>query len=480
MTLPNFTPRRWQRPMIDHLFQFERSALWAGMGTGKTAPVLALLDALYMSGESHPTLILGPLRVVKKVWTNEAAKWNDFRGLSIVPVVGSADERHAALRIDAPIYTCNYDNLPWLVEHFGDRWPFRTVVADESDNLKGHRVSEQVSTLGKVFYRAGGASRAAALAKIAHTKIKRFYELTGTPSSNGLTDLWGQLWYLDKGRRLGNTYEAFFNRWFKHGHDGRGVEPLGHADAEIHALVGDICKSIDIRDWTPIDEPLINNVIVDMPRKARKIYHEMQEKLYAEIDDRSVEAFNGAAKTQKLLQLANGAVYVDPLAEDDQDPRSKEWKEVHDEKILALKEIASETGGRPLLVFYEFKSDLARLLKAFPRGKSLNDSTEELFKTGTLPMLFVHPKSASHGIDGWQQNCCDCVFFGHNWSLGRRLQAIERIGPTRQLQAGTGKKVTIHNIIMENSVDELVMLRHETKREVQELLLESCKLKGKK
>jgi SNF2 family DNA or RNA helicase len=452
------------------------------MGTGKTAPVLTVLESLYtFGGESSPTLILGPLRVARKVWTDECAKWDHLSGLSVVPIIGDEKARLAALRFDAPVFTINYDNLVWLIEYWGDRWPYGTVIADESDYIKGHRISFRTAkkrdgTDGKEFLAGQGAKRAGALARIAHTHVKRFIELTGTPAPNGLIDLWGQLWYLDRGARLGRTFDAFKQRWFRAKPDGYGIEPFEHSEAQIHKAVADICLTIDGKDWFDLKAPIINNVYVDMPVKARAQYREMEKKMFLELEDRSAEAFNGAAKTQKLLQLANGAIYLDPLTEDDSSPKAKDWKTIHDEKIDALESIAHETGGAPLLVAYEFKSDLARLIKAFPKARALETTQDEDdFKAGKIPMLFAHPKSAGHGIDGFQYACNNIVFFGHNWSLGQYQQIIERVGPMRQLQAGFERPVFIHHIIARDTVDELVMERRESKRAVQDILLDACK-----
>lgn len=472
-----FKPRNYQVPMLAHVSTHERCALWAGCGLGKTGVVLTMLEALYtFGGETQPTLILGPLRVARKVWTDECRKWSHLAGLSVVPIIGNEKERLAALKFDAPVYTINYDNILWLIEYWGDRWPYRTVIADESDHIKGHRISFRTSSKGKEFIAGDGAKRASALAKISHTHVKRFIELTGTPAPNGLVDLWGQVWYLDRGRRLGRTFTAFKSRWFQQDYDGYGSIALPHAQAEIHAAVADICLTIDGKDWFDLKAPVVNNIYVDLPARARKLYNEMEKEMFIQIEQHSAEAFNAAARTQKTLQIANGACYVDPLVDSDDAPRAKEWKEIHDVKLEALESIYHEAAGAPLLVCYEFKSDLARLLKAFPKGRVLkSDQDLEDFKAGKIPLLFLHPKSGGHGIDGLQYACNQIVFFGFNWSLGQRMQVIERIGPTRQMQAGLERPVFIHNIIARDTIDEVVLERHETKREVQDLLLEACK-----
>ncbi len=485
--MKDFVPRPWQEPMLAHLFEHERCALWAGMGMGKTSVTEIFLDALYLAGESHPTLILGPKRVARSTWTNETQKWNQLKGLSIVPIIGDQQARLAALKHDAPIFTTNYENIEWLIEQWGDRWPYRTVIADEATRVKGHRISfregkqRKDGTRGEEFLAGQGTKRAGALARLAHTHIKRFIELTGTPAPNGLKDLWAQLWFLDRGVRLGRTFDAFMKRWFSKGYDGFTVEPNKFADEQIHAAVRDLCLTIDPKDWLDLEEPIINNVYVDLPVKARKLYKDMEKEMFLEIEGRSAEAFNAAARTQKCSQLASGAVYVDPLCDSEDSPRSKEWKLVHDEKIEALESIVAETGGANLLVAYEFKSDLARLLKAFPKGRALRGQKEEDdFRDGKIPMLFMHPKSAGHGIDGWQNHCNNIVFFSQSWNLEEYQQAVERVGPVRQMQANTGKPVFIHHILARDTVDELVMERRQTKRATQDILLEACKRrKGK-
>ncbi len=220
----------------------------------------------------------------------------------------------------------------------------------------------------------------------------------------------------------------------------------------------------------------MNNIYVDLPLKARRLYNEMEKDMFVQISDRSAEAFGAAAKTQKCLQLASGAVYVDPLAEVEASPRAKEWRAVHDAKLEALEDVIEEANGAPVIVVYEFRSDLARLQKAFPKGRVLSSQKDEAdFKAGRVPILFTHPASAGHGIDGFQNVCNQMAFFGFNWSLEQRQQIIERIGPVRQMQAGLDRPVFIHNIVARDTVDELVLERHATKREVQDILLDAMK-----
>lgn len=449
-----FTGRPYQSIITDHMLSMDRSAIWAGMGLGKTISTYNALDALFLAGEDHPVLVMAPLRVARTTWPEEAAKWQHLRHISVQPIVGSEAERKMALKYDASVYTCNFDNLMWLVEHFGDRWPFGTVVIDEATKLKGFRLKQ-------------GAKRAQALARVAHTKAKRFIELTGTPSPNGLADLWGQMWFIDGGVRLGRTYSAFKQRWFQKSHDGYGIVALPHAQAEIQEKLRDVCLTIDAADWFDLEKPIINNIYVDLPVRARKLYRDMEKEMFAEIDGHGVEAFNAASRTIKCLQMANGAVYVDD---------KQNWKETHDEKLQALEDIVEEANGAPVLVAYHFKSDLARLSAAFPKGRQLDADPNTIrdWNAGKIPVLFAHPASAGHGLN-LQDGGNILVYFGHWWNLEERLQILERIGPVRQRQAGYKRPVFIHNIIARDTVDELVIERIETKREVQDILLQALK-----
>jgi hypothetical protein len=470
----DFTPRPWQDPMIDHIVGNARSSVFAGMGLGKGAATLTALDRLSLVEEIYPVLVLGPLRVARKVWSDEAAKWNHLKHLRVSRVIGSAAERAVALDQPADIYTLNYDNLPWLVEHLGEAWPFRTVVADESTRLKNFRLKQ-------------GGKRAQALGRLAHKKVRRWVNLTGTPSPNGLKDLWGQMWFLDEGQRLGRTWSGFESRWFAYKRKQDAITKkmeiqtviMPTADREIHAAIRDLCLSVDAKDWFDVRKPIRQTVPIELPPKVRRYYREMEREMFMAIAGHEVEAVNAASKTIKCLQLANGAVYVDPATEGDSHPKAREYVEVHDAKIEALQGIVEEAGGMPLIVAYQFKSDLARLLKAFPKGRHLHtEQDEDDFKAGRIPLLFTHPASAGHGIDGFQDVTNIIAFFGQWWDMELRDQIIGRIGPVRQMQSGHDRPVFIYDIVAEDTVDELVLARHDSKRGVQDLLMEAMKRKG--
>lgn len=464
-----FDPRPWQPAMIDHAINNPRCALFAGMGVGKGVSALTALDAVSLVDDVYPALVLGTLRVARKVWSTEAAKWSHLKHLRVQKVIGSTNERAAALQRPGDLFTLNYENLPWLVERLGEAWPFKTVIADESTRLKNFRLKQ-------------GGKRAQALGKIAHSRVRRWINLTGTPSPNGLRDLWGQTWFLDEGQRLGRTFSGFEERWFAYKRRQDAITKkveivpviMPTADREIHDRIRDLCLSVDLADYVDLAEPMRHVVKVDLPPKARALYNDMEREMFIALaGGHEVEAVNAASKTIKCLQLANGAVYLDP---DATESTAREFVEVHDRKLEALADIVGEAGGMPVIVAYQFKSDLARLLKAFPQGRVLQtEQDEDDFKAGRVPILFCHPASAGHGIDGFQDVTNILVFFGHWWDLELRDQIIGRIGPVRQMQSGHNRPVFIYDIVAEDTVDELVLARHNTKRSVQDLLLDAMK-----
>lgn len=460
-----FTPRPYQSIGMAHMLEHPRCALWAGMGMGKTTTTLNAIDALHLVGETAPTLVCAPLRVARSTWPSEAKKWAHLAGLEISPIVGTEAERKAALRRDVPIYTTNYEQLPWLVEHFGARWPFRTVIADEATRLKGFRLKQ-------------GTQRARALGRVAHQLTHRFIELTGTPSPNGLKDLWGQAWFLDGGQRLGRSYDAFEQRWFAYQRRKDAVSKkvevvpiiLPFAQEQIQDRLRDICLTLDPKDWFDVKEPIRNIIRVELPAKARKLYRDMEREMFAEIEGIGVEAFNAASKSMKCLQLASGSVWTDRNA--------GKWAAVHDVKLDALESIVEEAAGMPVLVRYQWVPSLHRILQAFPKARHLDDNpqTEADWCAGKIPILVAHAQSCGHGLN-LQDGGNIYVEFDGWWDLEHYQQITERIGPVRQMQSGYDRAVFHHHIIVEDTVDELVLARYETKREVQDILLDAMKRK---
>jgi SNF2 family DNA or RNA helicase len=474
MTRQIWKPHDYQRAMLDHILDAgPRTALWVPMGQGKSVVVLTALDILFLTGEeTKPALIVAPLRVAQSTWPDEAAKWDHLRALVVQPILGSLKERLAALRnTKANVFTINYENVGWLVKYFERKpWPFGRLVPDEATRLKGLRISmRKHQKTGKEYLAGQGTLRAKALATIAHKEdgATGVIELTGTPSPNGLQDLWGQVWFLDRGVRLGRTYTGFAQRWFTASYDGYGLVPATFAQEQIQERCKDLCLSVEP---LTIDKPIVANIYVDLPPKARALYTEMEKRMFMEIKGHEIEAFGAAARTLKCLQLANGAVYVG----DD----NKQFEEVHDAKIQALDSVIAEAAGASVLVAYHFKSDLSRLLRAFPAGRPLDADPKTIrdWNAGKIPLLFAHPASAGHGLN-LQDGGNIIVFFGHWWNLEEYLQIIERIGPTRQLQSGHPRPVYQYNIVARDTVDEAIIDRRDSKRAVQDILMDYMKRK---
>jgi SNF2 family DNA or RNA helicase len=305
--------------------------------------------------------------------------------------------------------------------------------------------------------------RTNAIARLAFTKTLRWVNLTGTPASQGLMDLYGPQWFVDKGASLGSSYTAFTDRWYKKGYDGFSLTMLPHAEKEIRDLIAPTTFTLRAEDYLALPEEITNTILVDMPPAARKLYSDMERKLFIEIEAGEVEAFSAAARSAKLHQLANGAVYYD---------KNGSFECTHDAKIDALKSVIEEASGAPVIVVYNYKSDLARLKKAFPKGKQLDKNVKTLydFNSGNIPILFLHPASAGHGIDGMQNATNIICFFSVDFNLELRSQAIARIGPVRQYQANTGKTTIIHQLICRDSIDEDILGRIESKKSVEESL----------
>lgn len=452
-----FTPRPYQTQIINHILDNPFAAIFASMGMGKTSSTLTAINTLTLIDDA-PVLVLAPKRVALTTWLDECEKWAHLIHLKVVPIIGTVAQRKAALTRDADIFTMNYENIPWLVEYLGKQyWPFKTVIADESTRLKSYRTRQ-------------GGKRAQQLAKQL-PNIERFVLLTGTPSPNGLQDLWGQIFFLDKGQRLGSSYTAFTNRWFKWVQKGAdrfagSFEPHSFAQSQIQAKISDICLTIDAKDWFDIDDPIETVIEVELPKKAQEMYQQLEQEMFVELaTGDEIEAFNAASKTIKCLQLANGALYTDGG-----------YYEVHSAKLDALESIVEEAAGMPVLVAYHFKSDLARLQKRFPLGKTLDSDPQTItdWNTGSIPVLFAHPASAGHGLN-LQHGGNILAVFGHWWDLEQYQQIVERIGTVRQAQAGYDRPVYIYQIVAKGTIDNVVLARRKTKADVQDLLLQAMK-----
>ena len=440
--------RPYQTEMIQRIETLDRVGLFAPMGSGKTPTVLCAVAKMFREYRfTGPVLVLAPLRVARSTWPVEAAKWVPHLTVSVI--CGSPAQRIAAVEQPADIYTTNYENIEWLVDHCGDHWPFTMIVADEWTRLKSFRTRQ-------------GGKRAGALAAVA-VKTPRFIGMTGSPAANGLMDLWGQVWFADFGARLGRSFYAFASRYFHKDFSGfRWVLNEG-ASEKIQAAIADICHTVNLAAYVDVREPVFNQITVDLPKAARVKYDE--------IAGEEIDAKNAAVKSVKLLQMANGAVYTPDAA----DP----FAVIHDEKLDALESLIEEQAGAPLMVAYYLKSDLARLVKRFPSARVMDTDPQTVtdFNAGRIPVLLVHPASAGHGLS-LHESCNAMAFFGLGWSLEQYEQVIERIGPMRQLQAGYDRPVFVHHIVARDTVDEIVLARLRSKSSVQQILIDALRKRG--
>ena len=448
--------RPYQKQMVQFIQDTPRGLLWSFMGSGKSVSTLTAIDNLSLVEEVYPVLIIAPKRVARSTWPIEVEKWSHLKHLKVSVIEGTPKQRIAAVAKNSDLFTINYEGLPWLVDHLDGEWPFRMIIADESTRLKGFRTRQ-------------GGKRARALGLVAF-RSERFIGLSGTPVSQGIIDIWGQAYFADRGTRLGKTFTAFSNRWFRSirvGQDAFAVklEPYDHSQKEIEEKLSDICLSLDAKDHFDITAPIVNTIRVSLPEDAYFQYQEMEQEMYVSLHD--VEAQNAASKTIKCLQMANGSLYIDDKGN---------WEEIHDQKLQALDSIIEESAGMPILVVYNFKSDLARLTKRYPQGKVMDQNPKTItdWNAGKIPLLFLHPKSAGHGLN-LQDGGNTLAFFSLDWNLEERLQVIERIGPVRQAQAGHNRPVFIHYIIADKTIDEVVLARVNEKRTVMESLMEAMR-----
>lgn len=448
MTEP-LTLKPYQKVARNFMLDTPRCNLWMPMGGGKTLGVLSVVDCLMLAGSSFlPALVIAPKRVAQVVWTGEQERWDDFQGIKVQRILGTPKEREAAMRWKADVYVINYDLVPWLIAKLRGKWPFKIVICDESTRLKNFRLM------------GGGGMRANALSYIArHTG--RWINLTGTPATNGLQDLWGQNWFVDFGERLGRSYAAYQRRWFIEEAYTQRLIPVGNAEAQIHDALKDVALAFKLEDCLPVKEPLYIRIAVQLPPDAMQLYRKMERDFFVKLETGEVEAVNAMAKSTKLLQLASGAIYDEDHV----------VHEVHRAKIDALKELLEDLNDENLLVAFHFKSDAARIARAIPQARILQSERDiAAWNAGETRVLLAHPQSAGHGIN-LARGGRNIAFFTQSWDLELRQQIIERLGPARQAQLGTGLVTRIFDLLAEKTLDVDVLERIGSKMSVQQALM---------
>lgn len=473
-------PREAQAPIIDLITSHPRCNVFASPGVGKTSSTLLsllILTALEGDSSAFPVLVVAPLRVASVVWDAEVEKWLQFQGWRCSKILGTPAQRERALKTPAELYVINYENLQWLHETVGSNWPFKTVVADESTKLKSHRCHVKTSVRGKRFIGVAGAVNARSLCRNA-PRTDRWINLTGTPTPNGVQDLWGQHWPIDFGKALQRTYGQFehaFMQAIPMGESGRvKMIPRPGAAEEIAELISPVSAVVDAYDYFDIEKPIEIDHYVHLSGRPAKLYKEMHDTSIVELTSSlEVEAVSSGVALLKCRQIASGGI----LDEDGG------MHFIHDEKIRAVKEILDEIGHAPLIVAYHFKHDLNLLKKAFPEAVVLPSNVSKLkaveakWNAGEIPILLLHPQSAGHGLN-LQYGGHHMVIFTPDWNAEYYEQVIERIGPTRQFQAGFKRAVFIYRLAAKSTWDELVLKSLRSKMDVSELVKEAIQIQG--
>lgn len=445
-----FKPWNYQQYSINHIIDHKASGLFLDMGMGKTVSTLTAIDNLIFLGEVNKVLVIAPLRVAEDTWSTEVDKWDHLKHLRISKILGTKKQREEALNKDADIYVTNRENVDWLVNECFDSWIWDMVVIDELSSFKSSK-----------------AIRFRALKKV-RPYFKRIVGLTGTPAPNSLIDLWPQIYLLDGGQRLGRTITGFKDRYFNPGRRNGYVvynwELKEGAEEAIQNKISDICISMKADDYLDLPERIDNKVEISLSKKSMGIYKKLEKDLIIELDEEDITAANAAVLTNKLLQMANGAIYSE----------SKEVVNIHDEKLEKLEEIIDTSNGKSVLVFYNFKHDYNRISEMLTKKKTtyqtLNTSEDiKNWNDGKIQVALLHPASAGHGLN-LQYGGNIIVWFGLTWSLELYQQANARLH-----RQGQKETVIIHHLISKGTVDEDVMNVLANKEINQDMLLEAVK-----
>ena len=438
----------YQNNSINFFKKQKRCALFLDMGLGKTVTTLTAVTDLIDSFAVDKVLIIAPLRVANSVWKQECENWQHLQDLQVSICTGSERNRLAALQTSADVYTINRENIKWLVDFYGKKWPFDCVIIDESSSFKN-----------------ASSQRFKALKKVAPL-TNYMLLLTGTPSPNGLLDLWPQLHLIDFGERLGRTMTTYKQRFFESDYMGYNFTPRQGSQAKIEKLISDKCLSMTADDYLELPARIDIVEKLQLPKKVLAQYQEFKKEMFIGFENsEAVEALSAAVLANKLLQFANGCLYTDEL---------KNYKELHRVKLDALADLIEANQGENILIAYNYKSDLERLIKRFPDARILdkNQTTIDDWNAGTIPVLLAHPASAGHGLN-IQKGGSLIVWFGLNWSLELYQQFNARLH-----RQGQEKPVRIVHLVCEDTIDERVLQVINNKDATQNGLIQA--LKGEK
>jgi SNF2 family DNA or RNA helicase len=446
-----YHPHDYQKYSIEFVKTHPVAALLLSMGLGKTSTTLtALDDLLFDSFEIHKVLVIAPLRVTK-VWLDEVKKWNHLNYLRCSLVVGTEQERKRALWANADIYIINRENVQWLIDESGISFDFDTLVVDELSSFKNFK-TKRFKSLMKV-----------------RPMVKRVIGLTGTPTSNGLMDLWSEFKLLDQGKRLGRFITNYRDQYFRpdkrNGQVIFSYKPLPFAEDAIYDKISDITISMKANDYLNMPELISNHVEVEMSEKEMKVYKELKDELVITLGDEDVTASNAASLSNKLTQMANGAIYLD----------NHESAIIHDRKLDALEDLIEAQCGKPVLVAYWFKHDLERIENRLEELKISfkeirTDASIEDWNKGNIEVGLIHPASAGHGLN-LQEGGSTLIWFGLTWSL----ELYEQTNARLYRQGQKDRCVVIEHIVTKGTIDEQIIKTLEEKDKSQSRLIDAVK-----
>ncbi len=445
-----YAPHNYQRYATDFIINHPVSAVLLEMGLGKSVISLSAINELMLDYfDVSRTLVIAPLRVANSTWPNEIKKWDHLKHLNYSVVIGSEKERLDALGKPAHIYLINRENVDWLITKSGIPWKFDMVVIDELSSFKSYQ-----------------AKRFKSLLKV-RPKLKRIVGLTGTPSSNGLMDLWAEFRLLDMGERLGRYITYYRQNFFVPDKRNQQMifsyKPKDGAEKKIYSLISDITISMKSKDFLKMPECVMNEVIVTLSDKEQKLYDSLKQDMVLSLEENEIDAINAAALSNKLLQMSNGAVYNN----------DKESLHIHDRKLDALEDLIEGANGKPVLVAYWFKHDLEKIKDRFDvrEIKSAKDISD--WNEGKIPVALIHPASAGHGLN-LQAGGSTLIWFGLTWSLELYQQTNARL-----YRQGQDSTVVIHHILTKGTIDEDVMKALKAKEKIQDALIDSVKARLK-
>ena len=444
-----FKPHAYQKRAIDFVVENRYCALFLDMGLGKSVIALtAIWDLIDSYLEVRKVLVIAPKSVARNTWPQEAAKWDHLKGLRMSLVMGTAAQRRKAVDAEADVYVVNRDNVKWLVDYCDNelvRWPFDMVVVDESSSFKNPQ-SRRFKALRRMRWLMG-----------------RVVLLTGTPSPNGLMDLWSQMELLDYGERLGRTLTMYRQRYFRPGkHNGHVVYewiPKAGAREQITDAISDICLSLQAKDYLEMPDLIEAGTVIALEDFEMKGYRKFEKEQLLSVDETTIEAVTAAALSNKLLQYAGGAVY----------DSESEWHEVGCSKVEALSDLLEST-EEPVLVFYAYKHELERLCKTFAHLSPIHFQGEpeilERWNAGQIRLLLCHPASVAYGLN-MQQGGRTIVWYTLTWNLELYQQANARL-----YRQGQERPVLLYHIVAEGTLDERVMDALRGKGDCQSALLQ--------